>query len=140
MANVRQIMLAAGRTLRLQTGVALLNTASLALQCEVVEYRVRIRPVNEEQAEAYVRTERAWDCAGGFRAEGLGVALIEHMEGADPTSLIGLPLISLVSMLKREGMDPLAEDPGNAVRDSSAPRDPGPGTLARPRSSAKFGR
>ena len=107
-ANVRQLMLAAGRTVHFLTGVALLNAASGALQCEVVECRVRLRSFGEEQAEAYVRIESAHDCAGGFRAEGLGVALIERMEGADPTSLVGLPLIALVSMLRREGVDPLS--------------------------------
>jgi MAF protein len=107
-ANVRQLVLAAGRTVHFLTGVALLNAASGALQCEVVEFRVRLRSLGEKQAEAYVRIERAYDCAGGFRAEGLGVALIEHMEGGDPTSLVGLPLITLVSMLRREGVDPLS--------------------------------
>lgn len=107
-ANVRQLMLAAGRTVHFLTGVALLNAASGALQCEVVEFRVRLRSFGEKQAEDYVRIERAYDCAGGFRAEGLGITLIERMEGADPTSLVGLPLITLVSMLRREGVDPLS--------------------------------
>ena len=107
-ANVHQLTLSGGRQVRFLTGVALLNAATGALQCEVVENRVHFRPLDEAQAEAYVRAERPYDCAGGFRAEGLGIALFERMEGEDPSALIGLPLIALVSMLKREGVDPLA--------------------------------
>ena len=107
-ANVRQLGLAGGRWVRFLTGVALLNSASGAMQCDVVEYRVQFRSLDEAQAEAYVRAEKPYDCAGGFRAEGLGIALFQRMEGEDPTALIGLPLIALVSMLKREGVDPLA--------------------------------
>jgi predicted house-cleaning NTP pyrophosphatase (Maf/HAM1 superfamily) len=36
--------------------------------------------------------------------EGLGIALIEQIEGDDPNALIGLPLIKLVSMLANAGV------------------------------------
>ena len=108
-ANVRQLRLAGGRRVRFLTGIALLNAASGEMQCEVVEYGVHFRSLDETQAEAYVRAEKPYECAGGFRAEGLGVALFQRMEGEDPSALIGLPLIALVSMLRREGVDPLVE-------------------------------
>ena len=106
-ANVRQLLAAAGRRVRILTGVALLNATSGKMQSEVVETRVLFRSLSEEQAEAYVRTETPYDCAGGFRAEGLGIALFQEAGGVDPSALIGLPLITLVSMLRREGIDPL---------------------------------
>ena len=112
-ANLHQLRASAGRLVRFLTGVALLNAGSGELQCEVVEYRVLFRPLDEEQVAAYVRAEKPYDCAGGFRAEGLGVALFERMEGEDPSALIGLPLIALVSMLRREGVDPLLESSGS---------------------------
>jgi septum formation protein len=34
----------------------------------------------------------------------LGIALVEKVESDDPTALIGLPLITLVTMLKRAGV------------------------------------
>ncbi len=108
-ANVLQLRLASGRRVRFLTGVALLNAASAEMQCEVVEYGVHFRSLDEAQVEAYVRAEKPYDCAGGFRAEGLGAALFQRMEGEDPTALIGLPLIALVSMLKREGVDVLLQ-------------------------------
>ena len=44
-----------------------------------------------------------YDCAGGFKAERLGIALMESIESSDPTALIGLPLIWLAGALRRAG-------------------------------------
>ncbi|MDX1268586.1 MAG: Maf family protein, partial [Oceanisphaera sp.] len=44
-------------------------------------------------------------CAGAFKCEGLGISLFERMEGRDPNSLVGLPLIALVELLGRFGVD-----------------------------------
>ncbi|MGH8295917.1 MAG: Maf family protein, partial [Steroidobacteraceae bacterium] len=55
------------------------------------------------EIERYVERERPFDCAGGFRAEGLGIALFESIESRDPTALIGLPLIWLATALRRAG-------------------------------------
>ena len=51
----------------------------------------------------YVEHERPFDCAGGFKAEGLGIALFEYIESQDPSALIGLPLIWLASGLRGAG-------------------------------------
>jgi septum formation protein len=50
-----------------------------------------------------VERERPFDCAGGFRAEGLGISLFESIESHDPTAIIGLPLIWLACALRRAG-------------------------------------
>ena len=55
--------------------------------------------MTEEQIKHYVTKENPIDCAGSFKIEGLGIALMEKMDGNDYTSLIGLPLILLVNML-----------------------------------------
>ncbi|MGZ3004494.1 Maf family protein, partial [Pseudomonas aeruginosa] len=48
--------------------------------------------------------EKPFDCAGGFKAEALGIALFETIESRDPTALIGLPLIWLASALRSLGV------------------------------------
>jgi septum formation protein len=55
--------------------------------------------------ERYVERESPLDCAGGFKSEGLGIALCEAIDGSDPTALIGLPLIRLGAILRRAGFD-----------------------------------
>jgi septum formation protein len=58
--------------------------------------------------ENYLQREQPYDCAGSFKSEGLGIALFETMIGADPTSLEGLPLIALTSLLASAGYPVLA--------------------------------
>ncbi len=108
--NVGQLQRASGRRVTFFTGLCLLDTSSGELQCDVVPYAVVFRRLRRRQIEAYVRREEPYDCAGGFKAEGLGVSLFQRMEGEDPTALIGLPLIRLVDMLQNVGLDVLSPD------------------------------
>ena len=51
--------------------------------------------------------EQPYHCAGSAKSEGLGIAIIEKMQGDDPNALIGLPLIALVNMLANENVSVL---------------------------------
>jgi len=62
-----------------------------------------MRPLDAPRIERYLHAEQPYDCAGSFKAEGLGVSLFRSTEGPDATSLIGLPLIRLIDMLLAEG-------------------------------------
>ncbi len=107
-ANINQLMQASGRWVDFFTGLCLLNPRSDARQVEVVQYSVEFRRLSRRQIECYVDREQPFDCAGGFKAEGLGVALFRRMRGEDPSALIGLPLICLSRMLLNEGVDVLS--------------------------------
>jgi predicted house-cleaning NTP pyrophosphatase (Maf/HAM1 superfamily) len=65
---------------------------------------VHFRDLDEPQIARYLKAEQPYDCAGSFKAEGLGVSLFRATEGSDATSLIGLPLIRLVDMLLNQGI------------------------------------
>ena len=64
---------------------------------------VVFRPLSGAEIERYVACEQPYDCAGGFKAEGLGASLFECIESQDPTALIGLPLIWLARALRGAG-------------------------------------
>lgn len=70
----------------------------------VVPYRVTFRALDDAVIERYLKQEQPYDCAGSAKSEGLGIALIARMEGEDPNTLIGLPLIALVDMLAEHGV------------------------------------
>ncbi len=57
------------------------------------------------EIERYVSRDKPLDCAGGFRCEGLGIALFERIDSQDPTGLIGLPLIWVSAALRQLGFD-----------------------------------
>jgi septum formation protein len=108
-ANRQQLRRCAGRRVQFHTGLCLFATHSQRAQVEVVPFAVTFRPLTDDQIAAYVAREQAFDCAGGFRCEGLGSALFAHMEGPDPSALIGLPLLCLTQMLANEGLDVLLQ-------------------------------
>lgn len=82
-----------------------------AMQLENVPTYVTFRDLPDAELDAYLRIEQPYDCAGSAKNEGLGIALIEKIESADPTALTGLPLIALTTMLRNAGMPFFAADP-----------------------------
>ncbi|MCU6319053.1 Maf family protein [Klebsiella aerogenes] len=103
----RQLRKASGTIVTFYTGLALYNSANGHLQTECEPFDVHFRHLNDQEIEAYIRKENPLQCAGSFKSEGLGITLFERLEGRDPNSLVGLPLIALCQMLRREGFNPL---------------------------------
>jgi septum formation protein len=101
---IEQLTAAAGRTVTFLTGLSLLNSGTGRIQQAVETFEVRFRRLGPEQISRYVDHERPFDCAGSFKSEGYGITLFDAMSGSDPNTLIGLPLIRLVSMLGEEGV------------------------------------
>lgn len=100
---VQQLQRASSNTLVFLTGLCLLNTHSGQLQVDCVPCKVHFRRLDDALIERYLQHEQPYDCAGAFKSEGRGIALLDSMETQDPTTLIGLPLIRLSQMLENEG-------------------------------------
>jgi septum formation protein len=64
---------------------------------------VRLRALSDAEIDRYIEREKPFDCAGGFKAESLGIALFERMDSEDPTAIVGLPLIWLAGALRTAG-------------------------------------
>jgi septum formation protein len=106
-----QLRAAAGRTLTFHTALAVVVGAIGFERLEVVDTRVRFRPLTDAEIDHYLRLEPALDCAGSAKAEGLGIALMSSFESEDPTAIVGLPLIALTRMLAQAGVDVLGATP-----------------------------
>ena len=100
---VKQLQNASGKTVTFYTGLCLYNTATQQFQSDVVPFNVVFRKLSDEQIESYLKKEEPYNCAGSFKSEALGIVLFEKLEGDDPNTLMGLPLIRLVKMLEKEG-------------------------------------
>ena len=94
-----QLLNASGASVTFLTGLTLLNSQTGHYQTDCIPFTVHMRTLSPEQIERYLHAEEPYDCAGSFKAEGLGVRLFQRTEGDDATSLVGLPLIRLVDML-----------------------------------------
>jgi septum formation protein len=100
---VRQLRAMRDKTVVFYTALTLLNSADNSMQTEIDETRVTFRNSSDEEIERYLLKEKPYHCAGSAKSEGLGIALISRIEGNDPNALIGLPLITLITMLKKQG-------------------------------------
>lgn len=107
---IEQLRAASGRQVRFSTGLCLYNSADNSYQLDVVPFDVHFRTLSDKQIRAYIQREQPLNCAGSFKSEGLGIALFEKLEGDDPNTLIGLPLIRLIAMLEKAGLDVLLPD------------------------------
>ncbi|MGZ5122737.1 MAG: Maf family protein [Burkholderiales bacterium] len=96
-----------GRSIVFHTAVCLMDAHNARVQVENVPTTVHFREYTDAQASRYLDIEKPYDCAGSAKIEALGIALVERLDSTDPTALIGLPLITLVTMLKGVGIEVL---------------------------------
>ena len=71
---------------------------------EVVATRVRLRKLSDSQLSRYIEREQPLDCAGAFKSECGGIALLESLSSDDPSALVGLPLIATIRLLEAFGL------------------------------------
>ncbi len=90
-----------GRSHVVMTGVAVAGPTAASL---VVETVVRFRALSEPEIAWYAATSEGRDKAGGYASQARAGAFIEAMEGS-PTSVIGLPLVEAVELLRRAGVE-----------------------------------
>lgn len=99
-ACIEQLAFASGRTVEFLTACCILRHATRETFQHIDTTRVRFRALKADEIARYVDAEHPLDCAGGFKCEGLGIALFESIEARDPTALIGLPLIWVAATLR----------------------------------------
>jgi len=104
-AAFKQLRQMSGKTHCFYTGLALIDSRCGTVQTDCATFSVSIRSLTDEQVFDYLQREKPYDCAGSFKIEGLGIALMEKMAGDDYNSLIGLPLLKLVEMLGAAGVE-----------------------------------
>ncbi|HEV2229866.1 MAG TPA: nucleoside triphosphate pyrophosphatase [Steroidobacteraceae bacterium] len=98
-----QLARLSGHTAHFYTACVLLGARPALHLAHVDTTTVVFRALSAGEIDRYVARERPFDCAGGFRAEGLGISLFDCIESQDPTGLIGLPLIWLAGALRAAG-------------------------------------
>jgi len=96
-----QLSALSGKAARFYTAAAVLGSGVQLAHVDTTT--VVFRSLAVDEIERYVAREQPFECAGGFKAEGLGISLLECVESQDPTALIGLPLIWLAGALRAAG-------------------------------------
>lgn len=103
-----QLRAASGNSVTFYTGLALYHHSSRYLRQCCEPFTVHFRHLSDDEIANFIEKEQPFECAGSFKSEGLGICLFDRLEGRDPNTLIGLPLIALNGMLREVGLNPLA--------------------------------
>lgn len=101
---VKQLNNCSGKKVSFLTSLSVLNTQSQQITTIIDIFSVYFKKLSQTQINNYLNKEQPYQCAGSFKSEGLGIALFEKLEGQDPNSLIGLPLIQLITLLEKHGV------------------------------------
>ena len=103
-ANCReQLKLLSGSTAEFYTACTVRCLATGVKLSHVDTTAVKLRPLSDVEIDRYIEREKPFDCAGGFKAEALGIVLFERIDTEDPTAIIGMPLIWLAGALRAVG-------------------------------------
>lgn len=108
-AAKRQLLMFSGQRVRFYTGLCLIHSAKNQLAPQISQtvetFDVTFKTLTDNQISTYLHIEQPYDCAGSFKCEGLGIALFESLNGRDPNTLIGLPLIALMDLFNTMSVD-----------------------------------
>ncbi|KZZ48085.1 septum formation inhibitor Maf [Thalassolituus sp. HI0120] len=103
----QQLRLSSGKVVHFYTGLCLLNAQTGEYQSVIEPFSVHFRELNDDEIRRYIELEMPLKCAGSFMVEGLGINLFEKLGGRDENSLIGLPLIALLQLMRNAKLNPL---------------------------------
>ncbi|MBF7072919.1 septum formation protein Maf [Glaciecola sp. MH2013] len=104
---IEQLSKCSGQTVRFITGLCCLSPKHNQPDNTLDWVDVTFRDLSLQEITAYIEAESPLDCAGSFKAEGLGVTLFDKIESSDPTTIVGLSLIAVNKALLRIGVNPL---------------------------------
>lgn len=104
---IKQLSDCSGKQVTFLTGLCCLNSRTRKSISIVEPFSVHFRELSQAQIRHYIEQDMPLDCAGSFKAEGMGIRLFRALEGRDPNSLTGLPLIALVNILEAMGVEVL---------------------------------
>lgn len=108
-----QLTAFSGNKVDFLTGIALYDKNTQQVNSSLDVFSVYFNKLSDADIEHYLNLEQPYDCAGSFKSEGIGILLFSKLEGKDPNSLIGLPLISLAKLFDEIGINLLAHIPSD---------------------------
>ena len=101
----KQLRMLSGNKVVFRTGLCVLNSETGKYYASVNNYNIFFKDLNDSIINKYLESDDVLKCAASIRIEGLAINLVRKMNGADPSSIMGLPLIKLIDYLARFNID-----------------------------------
>ena len=101
----KQLRMLSGNKVVFRTGLCVLNSETGKYYASVSNYNIFFKDLDDNIINKYLENDDVLNCAASIRIEGLAINLVRKMNGADPSSIMGLPLIKLIDYLARFDVD-----------------------------------
>tara|TARA_B100000927_G_C16444746_1_gene461289 strand:- start:188 stop:775 length:588 start_codon:yes stop_codon:yes gene_type:complete len=101
---MKQLKMISGKEVIFKTGLCVVNSETFVKYTTVVNYKIQVKKLSQQEIKSYLLKEDVLSCAGSIKLEGLAIAIVTKATGNDPTSVIGLPLIKLREFLEKHGV------------------------------------
>ena len=101
----KQLRMLSGNKVVFRTGLCVLNSETGKYYASVNNYNIFFKDLDDNIINKYLENDDVLNCAASIRIEGLAINLVRKMSGADPSSIMGLPLIKLIDYLARFDVD-----------------------------------
>jgi predicted house-cleaning NTP pyrophosphatase (Maf/HAM1 superfamily) len=98
----KMLSLLSGRDHWVLTGYAIVRRRESARFNRVVETRVKVKDLSQEEIDWYLRTGEPFGKAGAYAIQGAGSFMIEEIHGSY-TNVVGLPVCQVLESLRRLG-------------------------------------
>lgn len=86
-----------GKRHDLLTSIVVITPQQTLQHLETVQ--IGMHPLSDQQIQDYIRQDQPFECAGGYKFERAGVALMSSVTSQDPSAILGLPILALTRML-----------------------------------------
>ncbi len=85
------------------TAFSIVRPKNEILHSEIVDTRVRVKPLAASEIEGYIKTGEPMDKAGAYGIQGIGSFMVRGIEGSY-SNVVGLPVEELLTALKKLGI------------------------------------
>ncbi len=91
-----------GREHHVLTAFSITKPKDTILHSQVVDTKVRVKTLEPEEIEGYIKTTEPMDKAGAYGIQGIGAFLVKGVYGSY-TNVVGLPLVEVLEVLNKLG-------------------------------------
>ena len=97
----KQLKMLSGNKVVFRTGLCVLDSKTNKYYASVNNYTIYFNNLTNNTINSYLSKDDVLKCAASIRIEGLAINLVKKMNGKDPSSIMGLPLIKLIDYLDK---------------------------------------
>ena len=97
----KQLKMLSNNKVIFRTGLCVLNSDTRKYYASTSNYVIYFKHLDNYTIDKYLANDDVLNCAASIRIEGLAINLVRKMNGADPSSIMGLPLIKLIYYLSK---------------------------------------